>query len=99
MVAVLSSTSMASHKLRPVPRRHTTADTRPRPPLLRPGGTAKNRRSQLFLEPVTHPIKRFDHVEGVIGLLEFLAQTLDMAVDCTVVHIHLVVIGSVHQGI
>src|SRR5579864_6694365 len=54
---------------------------------------------QLFLEPVTHPIQRLDHVERVIGLLEFLAQSLDVAVDRAVVDIDLVVISGVHQRI
>jgi hypothetical protein len=31
---------------------------------------------QLFLEPVTYPIKRFDHVEGVVDRMNFLRKRL-----------------------
>src|SRR6516162_10851218 len=53
--------------------------------------------TRLFLEPVAHSVKRLDHVEVVVGLLELLAQALDVAVNGTVVDIDLIVIGGVHQ--
>ena len=45
------------------------------------------------------PVKRFDGIKIIINDLEFLAQTLDVAVDCAVINIDLVIIGSVHQRI
>ena len=53
----------------------------------------------LFLKPVTHPIKRFDHVEGVVDPSEFLAQALNVAVDCTIIEINLVIVGGIHQSV
>ena len=41
----------------------------------------------LFLKPVTYPIKRFDHIKGVVSEPKFLTQPLDMAVDCPVINI------------
>jgi hypothetical protein len=35
----------------------------------------------LLLEPVTHPVERFDHVERIFSLLELFAQALDVAID------------------
>src|SRR5712691_4064463 len=52
-----------------------------------------------FLEPIADTVKRFDHVEVVVGALELLAQPLDVAVDGAVVDIDLVVVGGVHQGV
>jgi hypothetical protein len=48
---------------------------------------------------LSHSVQRFDHVEIVVGLLELLAQPLDVAVDGAVVDIDLVVIGRIHQRI
>jgi len=53
----------------------------------------------LFLKPVPHPIKRIDHVEGVVGLLDFLAQALDVTVNCAIIDINLIIISDIHQGI
>src|SRR5271155_2749633 len=39
----------------------------------------------LLLEPIAHSVDGFDHVEGVVGLPELLAQPLDVTVDRTVV--------------
>jgi hypothetical protein len=39
----------------------------------------------LLLEPVTHPIERFDYVKRIFSLLELFAQALDVAVDCTII--------------
>src|SRR6186713_2583534 len=56
------------------------------------------RRSRL-LEAIANAVECLDHVEVVIGLLELLAQPLDVAVDGAVVDVHLVVVGGVHQRI
>src|SRR5215831_567922 len=53
----------------------------------------------LLLEPVTYPIERFDHVERIFSPLELLAQALDVAIDCTVIDVYLIVIGGIHQGV
>src|SRR5258708_13871299 len=55
--------------------------------------------TSLFLEPVAHPIERFDHVERIYGLLEFLSQSLDVTVDCTIIYINLIIVGAIHQGV
>src|SRR5258708_19460665 len=55
--------------------------------------------TSLFLEPVAHPIERFDHVKRIYGLLEFLSQSLDMTVDCTIIYINLIIVGGIHQGV
>ena len=52
-----------------------------------------------FLEAIADAVERFDHLEVVVHQLELLAQPLDVAVDGAVVHIDLVVIGGVHQGV
>src|SRR5438477_13029499 len=52
-----------------------------------------------LLEAVADTVERLDHVEAVVGLLELLAQALDVAVDGAVVDIDLVVVGRIHQGI
>src|SRR5690348_8747345 len=52
-----------------------------------------------FLEAIADTIKRLDHIEPNVACLELLAQPLDVAIDGPVVHIHLFVIGSIHQGI
>src|SRR5215831_7984954 len=61
--------------------------------------TAGDFEKLLFLEPVTHPIERFDHVERIFSLLELFAQALDVAIDCTVIDVYLVVIGGIHQRV
>src|SRR5882762_11307727 len=55
--------------------------------------------TSLFLEPVAHPIERFDHVERIYGLLEFPSQSLDVTVDCTIIYINLIIVGGIHQGV
>src|SRR5258708_21255529 len=62
-------------------------------------GAAEDFEKPLFLELVTYPIERFDRVKGLVDLHKFLAQTLDMAVDGTIVYVHLIVIGDIHQGV
>src|SRR5262245_32031321 len=52
-----------------------------------------------FLEAVADAVKRLDHIERVIDLLEFLAQTLDVTVDRAVIDINLIVVGRIHQRI
>src|SRR5215472_2315955 len=52
-----------------------------------------------FLETVADAIERLDHIEIVVALLEFLAQSLDVAVDRAVVDIDLIVVGGVHQRV
>src|SRR5215468_4554684 len=95
---VLSSTLKASHRLHPTLRRHSIAAAYARPPVQdgrRCGGYEK----QLLLEPVTNPIQSFDHIERIFSLLEFFSQALDVAVDGTVVDVHLIVVGGIHQGV
>src|SRR5258708_5492529 len=55
--------------------------------------------TSLFLEPVAHPIERFDHVERIYGLLEFLSQSLDVTVDCTIIYINLIIVGGIHHAV
>src|SRR5580704_682053 len=78
------------------------------PPACACGRTPPNSRSEplwpgseepLFLESVADPVKGLQHVEGVVDLLEFLPQALDVAVDRAVVDIDLIVIGGIHQRI
>ena len=52
-----------------------------------------------FLETVAHAVEGLDHFETLVNRLELLAQALDVAVDGAVVHIDLVVIGRIHQGV
>src|SRR5436190_3559695 len=52
-----------------------------------------------LLEAVADTVERLDHVEAVVGLLELLAQALDVAVDGAVVDVDLVVVGRIHQRI
>jgi hypothetical protein len=53
----------------------------------------------LFAKPVAHPIKRFDHVEGVFDLLKFSAQPLDVAVYRTIIDINLIIVSNIHQSV
>src|SRR5579862_925732 len=53
--------------------------------------------SSAFPISVTDTIERLDGIELVTDCLEFLAQSLDMAVDRAVVHVDLVVVSRVHQ--
>jgi hypothetical protein len=48
----------------------------------------------LFLKPVTHPINRFDHVEGVVDCLEFISQALDVTVDTTIIDINVIIVPT-----
>src|SRR5215813_822010 len=52
-----------------------------------------------LLEAIADAIERLDHIETLIGLLELLAQALDVAVDGAVVDIDLVVVGRIHQRV
>src|SRR5262245_19917624 len=52
-----------------------------------------------LLKAVADAVERLDHVEIVVHLLELLAQPLDVAVDRPVIHVDLIVIGRVHEGI
>ena len=74
----------------------TVGQSRRSPPLRSHNAcsTAANRLG--FLEAVADAIQSFDGFKVVIDLLEFLAQALDVAVDCAVVDIDLIVIGRVH---
>src|SRR5215510_12010040 len=56
-------------------------------------------RGSRLLEAIADAVERFDYVETFIGLLEFLTQPLDVAVDGAVVDIHLVVVGGIHERI
>jgi hypothetical protein len=51
------------------------------------------------IEAITDTIERLDHIELDIACHELLAQPLDVAVDGPVVHIHLIVVGCIHQGV
>jgi hypothetical protein len=46
--------------------------------------------ARLLLEPVAHPIDRFDQIAGIVRLPELLAQTLDVAIDRALVDINIV---------
>ena len=59
-------------------------------------GAASSAAASCLLEAIAHAIKRFDHLEGILDHLELLAQPFDVAVDRSIVHIDLVVIGGVH---
>ena len=50
-------------------------------------------------EAVADAVERLDHVEVLVGLLELLAQPLDVAVDGAIVDVNLVVVGRIHQRI
>jgi hypothetical protein len=52
-----------------------------------------------FLKAITDTVQRFDHVEFVVAGLEFFAQPFDVTVNGAIVHIDLIVIGRVHQGV
>src|SRR4029078_10334517 len=56
-------------------------------------------KNTLFLKAISDAIERLDHLEIVVNALEFLAQTLDVSVDCPIVDINLVVIGGIHQRV
>ncbi len=49
-----------------------------------------------FFEAVANAIQRFDHIEIIVGLLEFFAQAFDMAVDGAIVDIHLIIVSRIH---
>ena len=59
--------------------------------------TRNNRLS--FLEAVADAVQRFDHVEFGVAGFELFAQPLDVAVDGAIIHIDLIVIGRIHQGV
>src|SRR5690606_6664058 len=50
-----------------------------------------------FVVPVADAIEGLDRVELAVDVAELFAEPLDVAVDCSVVDIDLIVIGSVHQ--
>src|SRR5262245_43331011 len=66
---------------------------------VRPPMAAKALRIRSFLKTIADAIKRFDHLEIVVNDLEFLAQTLDVAVDGAIIDIDLIVVGGVHQRV
>src|SRR3954464_9719111 len=67
---------------------------------LAPGANAKgSAKGSGFLETVADAVERLDHVEALVDDLELLSQPLDVAVDGAVVHVDLIVVGRVHQGI
>src|SRR5262249_26841265 len=66
-------------------------------PVRSPDGSC--RRPSDLLEAIADAVQCLDHVEIVIDLFEFLAQALDVAVDRAIVHIDLIVVGGVHQGV
>src|SRR5712671_7829900 len=57
------------------------------------------RRDLRLLEAITDPIERLDLIEVVVGLLQLLANPLDVAVDGAIVDVDLVVVGGIHQRI
>jgi len=56
---------------------------------------ARKAHSEVF-ETIADAIKRLDHLELVVDRLEFFPQALDMAVDCAIIDIDLVIIGGIH---
>jgi hypothetical protein len=44
-------------------------------------------------------VQRINHVERIIHLLEFLANALDVTVDCTIIDINLIIVSGVHQSV
>src|SRR5437879_8160466 len=50
-----------------------------------------------FAVAVSDAIEGFDRVEIGVHVSEFLAHALDVAVDGSVIHIDLIVVGRVHQ--
>src|SRR4029077_19292663 len=52
-----------------------------------------------FLEAIADTIERLDHIELDVACPELYAQPLDVAVDGSVVDIHLIVVGCIHQGV
>src|SRR5208282_1650331 len=66
------------------------------PRLGSPWPVAHNQRLD-FLEPIADAVKRLNHIEFYVACLELFAQPLDVTVDGSVVYIHLVVVGRIHQ--
>src|SRR5690606_13096326 len=58
---------------------------------------ANARKPSALVVPVADAIEGFDRVEVRIDVPELLAKPLDVAVDCSVVDIDLIVIGRVHE--
>jgi len=45
---------------------------------------------------VSHTVERINHVEGMVDRYEFLAQSLDVTIDCTVVDMNVIGICCIH---
>src|SRR5690606_19362783 len=58
---------------------------------------ATARKPSALVVPVADAVEGFDGVELGVDVAEFLAEPLDVAVDCSVVDIDLIVISCVHQ--
>src|SRR5258708_35134736 len=54
-------------------------------------------RPSALLVAIAHPVKRLDGIELVVDRLEFLAQALDVRIDCAIIDIDLIVIGRIHE--
>jgi hypothetical protein len=50
-----------------------------------------------FLEKIADAVKRLDHIELDVARLELPPQPLDVRIDSSVIHVHLSVIGRIHQ--
>src|SRR6476659_9724024 len=59
----------------------------------------RKRRRLAFLESVADAVKRLNGLEALVGQLELLAQTLDVAVDRAVIDVDLIVIGGIHERV
>ena len=53
--------------------------------------------ADLFLKPVTHSIKRIDHIETVVHRLKLLANALEVTIDSTVINEDIVRICRIHE--
>jgi hypothetical protein len=48
---------------------------------------------------VPDTVERVDHVEGIVDCFELVAHSLDVAIDCAVGNVNVIVIRSIHQRI
>ena len=62
------------------------------------GGQAISSSSD-FPEAVSDTVKRIDHVEGIIDRRKLSTYSLDMAVDCAVVDVNVIVICRIHERV
>ena len=66
---------------------------------MNPTTLGKETAGSCFLKAIANTIKRLDHIELNVACLELLAQSLDVAVDSSLVHVYLIVVSSIHQGV